>query len=556
MLIAGLTTFVLMASAQGQVSNESIASNVVVNLSGELNNRQEIRSAPKRLRDYNLPGLERNVPDFNALKPMDVVQLIEYLAHIGGLKNIVISTDVTGLTAKLRFSNVTVGDALEVVLSANYLAYEVKDGILQIMTDEAYQKFYGTSFYDNKKVEVIKLEYADTTRLLPLVESVKSSIGTVVSDQMTGTFILIDTPEKIAEMKAIIVESDISTISRVFPTVTKTFVLQYAELAEIQAHITPLINQAAGSIHADERSRTMIVTDLPHNMAKIANIIEIFDKRPQEVFIEAKIVQVNLSEEWKLGINWHHLFQGIDPRYAANISVVPPLASPLGSVNAPGSGYGSVTYNTIMGGTDLTVILDAIKTIGDMKILSNPHVTVLDGQEASIETVRDQPYAEADFESGSTNVIGESIAFIPVGVTLHVTPRINNEGFITVDIKPSVSTVDGFYNAMYPIPIVQKAEASTSVMVKDGETIIIAGMIEEATRTLQNSVPFLSRIPLLGLMFRSESEIQETKETIVFLTPRIIGGDEPIQLLRDVKKEPKPLRSVDSRTEKPAKAVR
>lgn len=300
----------------------------------------------------------------------------------------------------------------------------------------------------------------------------------------------------------------------------------------------------------------MIVTDLPHNMARIASIIEIFDKRPQEVFIEAKIVQVNLSEEWKLGINWHHLFQGIDPRYAANISVVPPLASPLGSVNAPGSGYGSVTYNTIMGGTDLTVILDAIKTIGDMKILSNPHVTVLDGQEASIETVRDQPYAEADFESGSTNVIGESIAFIPVGVTLHVTPRINNEGFITVDIKPSVSTVDGFYNAMYPIPIVQKAEASTSVMVKDGETIIIAGMIEEATRTLQNSVPFLSRIPLLGLMFRSESEIQETKETIVFLTPRIIGGDEPIQLLRDVKKEPKPLRSVDSRTEKPAKAVR
>ncbi len=558
-LFSGIALIVMPAILPGQTPAVSVTdSNTVTSEQISSSSIQaEIRSAPKRLRDYDLAGLQNKVPDFNALKPMDVVQMVESLARFGGLKNIVISTDVTGLTAaKLRFNNVTVADALEVVLSANSLAYEIKDGIIRIMTDETYKKLYGTSFFDNKKVEIVKLGFADTARVVALLDSVKSSIGTIVPDQATGTMVLIDTPAKIAEMKAIINEADVSTISRVFPTITKSFTLQYATLDTIKAHITPLIGKEAGSLYADERSKTLIVTELPHTMAKIEEVIKTFDKRPKEVFIEAKIVQVNLSDEYKLGIEWQHLFQGLDPRFSANIKVSPPIASPMGSVSARGSGFGTLNYSTIMDGTDLNVVLDAIETIGETKILSNPHVTVLDGQEASIQTVREQPYAEVNYESGSTNVIGESIKFISVGVTLHVTPRINDDGFIAVVIKPSVSAVDGFYNAMYPIPIVQKAEASTSVLVKNGETIIIAGMIEEGKRTLENSVPFLGRIPLLGLLFKSKADVKETKETIAFLTPRIVSGDESFSLQKDTKKQIKPLRSVGSDGTKPVKAVR
>ncbi len=142
-----------------------------------------------------------------------------------------------------------------------------------------------------------------------------------------------------------------------------------------------------------------------------------------------------------------------------------------------------------------------------------------------------------------------------MGVTLTVTPTISDDGMIKMAVKPEVSTIDGFYNAYYPIPIVKKAYAETTVMIKDGETIIIAGMIEDETREVNNSVPFFGKIPLFGLLFRSKTEIIEAREIIVFLTPRLMTGEEPMLRLKDVKKTPKPLRSTIDRG-KTARPVR
>ncbi len=160
------------------------------------------------------------------------------------------------------------------------------------------------------------------------------------------------------------------------------------------------------------------------------------------------------------------------------------------------------------------MVVDALQVVGDAKVLSNPHVAVMDGEEAEIATVRDQPYAEAEFESGSTNVVGETIKFIPVGVTLNVTPKINDEGYISMAIKPEISSIDGFYEALYPIPIVKKAYTTTSVMIKDGETILIAGMIEEEERDLVRSVPFFGKIPMLGWLFKTQTTLKEMREIV------------------------------------------
>ena len=196
----------------------------------------------------------------------------------------------------------------------------------------------------------------------------------------------------------------------------------------------------------------------------------------------------------------------------------------------------------------LNAAINALKTVGDTKILSNPHVAVISGEEATIKVVTDQPYAEAQLESGSTNVVGESIQFIEVGVILSVTPEINDEGMIIMAIKPEVSSVVGNYPAFRSVPIIQKAYAETTVMIKDGETIIIAGMIRNEKSESQSRMPFFGRIPLIGWLFKSVADTSATKETIVFLSPRIISGEEPVLLLKDMKKRPKPLRSVGTRT--------
>ncbi len=167
----------------------------------ELVSTDVTRVAPKSLKDYNLKGLDEKVV-LDALVPWEVPQLIQYLAHAGNLNNIVIGNNVAGKT-KLKFNGVTVGDALEVVLSVNNLAYEVKAGIITIITDEEYQLKHGVSFYDKKDVQIIKLRYADPTRVITMLATVKSTIGTAVADQVTGTIILIDTADKIKEMQAV-----------------------------------------------------------------------------------------------------------------------------------------------------------------------------------------------------------------------------------------------------------------------------------------------------------------------------------------------------------------
>jgi len=497
---------------------------------------EKFTAGPKRLVDYDLPGLTNKVY-LQSTVNWNVIELVEFLAQESGLKNIVISKGVSGLTTKLRFEGVTAGEALEVVLSVNNLAYEMKGGILTIMTDEEYKVLYGVSFYDHKKVKVVELKYADPTRVAGMIDKIKSTIGMIVADPVTGSLILIDTPEKIGEMQEVIAKADISTVSRVLPTETKTFVLQHASVEDMQTQVTALMTKEGGSVRADKRTKTLIVTDLPHNMVKIAEMIKLFDKSPKQVFIEAKIVETALNDDYSMGVNWEHLFQGLNPRFS------------LQSVSQPGAPSApsfSLTYNTIAAGGDLQVVLEALKTVGETRILSNPNIAVLDGAEASIEVVEDQPYKEVTLESGTTNITGVTYLFKKVGVSLAVTPRINDNKYVTVGVKPEISSISQWYDGapQEGTPVIRKALAETTVMVKDGVTIIIGGMIKDRKDTSTSKVPILGSIPLLGKLFSHNTVSTVNTETIVFLTPRIITGDEPFLLMKDMKKTPKPLRPV------------
>ena len=499
-----------------------------------------LRSQPLRLKAYDLPGLENRV-NLQSLEPWDVVQLIEFLAYRGGLNNIVIGKGVSGLATKLKFQNVTVGDALEVVLSVNNLAYEVKGGIVTIMTDTEYESIHGLSFYDQKHVRIVELKYADATRVAGMLSSIKSEIGTVVADPLTGTLILIDTPAKIKEMRAVIAKADISTVARVLPTETRAFPIRYADVDTLQGEVASVLTSEGGSVQADRRTKTIIVSDLPHNMPRIEELIRLFDQRPRQVFIEAKIVEISLSDQFQMGINWDAFIEGINPRFAVDGAV---RRTVLGPDNP---GIGALSYRTVIEGWGaVDMIVEALKNVGETKVLSNPHVAVIDGEEAAIKVVQDTPYAEtsAEITGGDTNFVGEEIIFIEVGVSLTVTPRISDDGYISMAIRPEISSASYDYQAFRQIPVVQKTYSETTVMIKDGQTIIIAGMIQNDKREIEQSVPFFGRIPLLGLLFKSVQEQLATRETVVFLTPRIISGAEPVLRLRDMQKKPKPLRSI------------
>lgn len=509
----------------------------------------KIRIRPKSIKDYKIPGMENRV-SLTSLDPWDVVQLIEFLSFKGGLNNIVMGKGLSGLTTKLKFDNVTVGDALEVVLTVNNLAYEVQGGIITIMTDAEYRARHGRSFDDIKQVKITQLKYSDPTRMQTMLSAIKSEIGTVVTDPVTGTVILIDTPDKIAEMEAVIARADLATVSRVIPTETRTYALQYSKVEDVLAEVQAVVSKEAGSVRADKRTRTLIVTDLPHNLRKVDDMIATFDRRPRQVFIESKIIEVTLSDDYSLGINWNHVMDQMDPRFRLRSVSTPALsATPVGVM----------TYNTIAAGGDLQVVLNALKKVGDTKILSNPQIAVMDGEEAKIQVIEEQPYKEIQLETGTTNISGVTYLFKQIGVQLGVTPRINDEKMITCKIKPEISSISQWYDGapQQGTPVIKKSLAETAVMVQDSVTIIIGGMIKDQKSTSRESIPWLGKIPLLGVLFRSDTDSSVNTETVVFLTPRIVSGSEPYLRMKDMKKRAKPLRAVGEETGgKEFKAIR
>ena len=206
----------------------------------------------------------------------------------------------------------------------------------------------------------------------------------------------------------------------------------------------------------------------------------------------------------------------------------------------------------------MTGLINAMKQIGDTKILSNPQITAMDGEEAKLEVITDQPYKKVGIEAGTTNITTVDYQFVKVGVILSVTPRINEENMISMSIKPEVSVIETWYDGteQQGTPVVKKSTAETKVMVHDGVTIIIGGLIQDSKTTNKRSVPILGSIPLLGALFSFTDESATKKETVVFLTPRIVTGEEPYLRMRDMKKSTKPLRAVGAADEKSMKAIR
>jgi len=269
-----------------------------------------------------------------------------------------------------------------------------------------------------------------------------------------------------------------------------------------------------GAVHADEKTSKLVVTDLPENLRKIGEIIKALDEKTKEVLIEAKIIQISLSDEYKMGVNWDALTSRLNQ------------VELKGQFNILGESESGVRATTgVLSEHGYTGMLELLQTVGQTKLLSTPRLTALDNQEAKILVGSKIPYktVETREENGIIRTY-EKVTMVDVGVKLYVTPKINEKGFITMKIRPEVSSVTSFTDG---IPIVETSQTETSVLVKDGVTIVIAGLIKDERIKTTKKVPLLGSIPLLGIPFRSSQEKLIKTELVVFLTPHIISGEIP-----------------------------
>ncbi len=482
------------------------------------------------------------------LRNIEVVDALKFLSMKANL-NIITTKAVTGKIT-LMVENAPIQDVFDLMLRSNSLAYDKNGEIYNVMTQEEYRALYGKSFSDVRKVKVFYLKYTVPEQAFSLLDMLKSEVGRVMVDPESGNVLVMDSPERIELIDGVLKDFEEKNTVRIFK-------LNYAKAKDVEEALKNQLDaKKVGLIKSDERGNQIIVQTLPERMEQIARLISELDQKTKEVIIDVSIIQVKLSNDHELGVEWEGLFD-VGRKFGMSYLGTYPFSSvqaandlwrsrldtwkALGNVGSyPFSGT-TTSYSAgkptigaqelhlgVVGKNDLDTVIRYLETIGSTKIMSNPKLAVVNNQEAKIHVGQKEAYVTTTTTTGtSTNTISEQVTFVDVGVILSVVPTINDEGYVSLKVKAEINSVLSILitPTKNQIPIIDTSLAETTVLVKEGATVIIGGLKKDNKVETTKQTPFFGSIPLLGNLFKNKRTSIQRTELLIILTPRIISGD-------------------------------
>ncbi|MBN1871589.1 MAG: secretin and TonB N-terminal domain-containing protein, partial [Candidatus Omnitrophica bacterium] len=293
--------------------------------------------------------------------------------------------------------------------------------------------------------------------------------------------------------------------------------LKYLKAADAQQMMRRSLS-AKGDIKIDEVANSFIIVDYAANIQKVRDLLKKVDVAPKQVLIEAKIIDVTSSDIEALGITWNMEYAPGHGIFSRNTITHEELdvGITLGEQSSDLTG-GQLLLNMLdLKQIDVTATLDALIRDGKANLLASPSIAVLNGQEARIVIGERYPYKERTQTATGTT---ETTKFVDIGTTLKVTPHINDDGYITMRVHPEVSSLQ---EALDAGPRITTREADTTVRIKQGETLVIGGLIKQQDDKSVDKIPYLGDIPLIGGLFARSETDSEQKELAVFITPKIL----------------------------------
>ncbi len=291
----------------------------------------------------------------------------------------------------------------------------------------------------------------------------------------------------------------------------EVFELDFASAVDVDQAVKGILSQAGkswileSSAEDNRRTREVIaVVDYPANLARISDYVCQVDQPPRQVLIEANILQVQLSDDCKNGINFNNLV-----RFSGN-------TIDFRSVGFANSAASSAFFMEVDGGA-LDGLLELLKTTTDAKALATPKILAVSGQQSHI-----QIGSQLGFRVTTTTQTGtfESIQFLDVGVVLTVTPRITRDGRVLMRVKPKVST--GQVDAGTGLPSEDTTEVETDILLNNGQGMVIGGLIQETDSNNQTKIPWFGDLPYVGILFTKRQVLKERSEIIVTLVPHVL----------------------------------
>jgi len=512
--------------------------------------------------------------DVKQMDLQDVLRLIAEKANV----NIIAGKEVDGQVT-LRLKNVDLWQALEAVLDASGCAYREEDGIIRVVK----AKELGEVKTPLLETEIIFLKFAEPEDVKKAFQHLLSASGTMEADATSKALIVTDTPEdienikkKVAELEKAIGEKigkeevEKETIQEVVEALQKKvaeleetarekikkeelpppvlekkrFQLNYIDTKEKEEK--DLLKDILGNIIGEEgiffidSLTNSVYVEAPSScIKKVEEYFEGADVSPKRIMIKAEFVEVRLSALKELGVKWR--WKGAYEKYPLGATFRYPYEtrSESGEI-APSAGPSTLAggMGIIFGSAEQEFrgIIDLLISEGKAHLLSSPNIVTLEGEEAKIDVGDKHPYRVTKYVEG---VWVESVEFVTVGATLVVTPHIKEEGKVILDIHPDVSELTGPPPFTGAPPIVGTREAESRIMVEDGKTLVVGGLLRETEKVTREGVPFLSRLPIIGSLFTRREVDREKTDLLVFITPYILS--EKLEE-EDIVEKRKPLR--------------
>ncbi len=316
--------------------------------------------------------------------------------------------------------------------------------------------------------------------------------------------------------------------------VNKIYRITYADIKEVEKALSKFISQR-GSLSTNPGTSNIIVTDTESKIKAIDTFIEEIDRITPQILVEARIYDITTKDRLDLGVEWNAGTQ--TTYYTDTEAVVPPGTMgniKTGDTNPFTTGIwrgetgktsgttGLLKFGWFKDSIDIDMIIRAQHNLISAKLLANPRVLVLDNETAEIRIISELPYQELTETSGGGSI--GSTQFKDVGVTLKVTPHLTRDDKIRLKVEPEFSVqVDTVTfqtgSLQYPQPVVDTRKAQTTLLINDGQTVVLGGMRKKDVSRQINKVPLLGDIPILGYLFRFEGEDTVNSELVVFITP-------------------------------------
>lgn len=467
--------------------------------------------------------------DFRNTELVDVIRIISRNFDL----NILAGDEIKGKVT-VSLSDVPVDDALEMILKMNNYVYVKEGTIVRVMTLENAKKEYGPKAEvkqsaDGKKLyKVFEIKNVKASAISEKIKGVIKSDGRVIVDDNSNKIVTFIEKDEIELVENIIRDIDIAGTAgakKELPKSVETLIIpvRYTSGQAIETIVRDIYPEMDIQIKVNANAG-LIVTGKSEDIAKIKDIAKQYDIQPIQISIEAKIVEITGKDAKTIGVNWEYSNTSSED---ATLQV----GSSGGTMMSDTTDGGSIKFG-ILGDDKFDVTLKALLNNTNSNLLSSPNITTLSGKPAVI-TVGDKiPYPVAAEEGQPV-----TYAFEEVGIKLEVTPIVMDNKVINMAVKPKVSNQNG--TTPDNRPIVATRDADTNVIINDGETLVIGGLMRQNEVHNTNSIPILGDIPFLGALFKTKSTVKTNTNLIFFITPKIISGGNYIEKNSEPSKEKK-----------------